>query len=492
MSHANGYVADQEYTSEYHHLYTPAYLDYIALLNGIAPPERPAGAFRFCDLGCGFGMTALTLAASNPSAAIHGIDFMAEHIDVSRKLATDAGLANAQFHCTSFADALDQDFEPFDYIVAHGVYSWVSASVRQEVVAFIQRYLKPGGIAYISYNAMPGCADLLSMQKLVSYYGARGDGPSSERVLQAFGQINALRQLGAKALVGKAGLDERLASIANEDPRYLAHEYLHQAWEPRYFIDVAAELECAEVEFVGSATLVANDPRFLLTQQQQALINACSQVNEREMLKDYLLDSSFRRDLWGRQPARLETGELERRLGRLPFMLTVAADAIDYTVQVGYAQVSIDTPIARNLIKALAGGPKTISQLLSRWDMMSASAAEVRDILFMLTCSQQATPVEQDKVATATRLNDVLRSSGYPCRAIATPYGVGLDMSLPDVILALRPQDSGMAPVEYLRDEYRRIGRFAKQTEADLAMAAQAYQTRRLQVIHAIKPVAHI
>ncbi|MFO1385290.1 MAG: hypothetical protein U1F55_03755 [Chitinivorax sp.] len=66
MSDTNGYVADQEYTSDYHHAYTPAMLTTFALLNGIAPPERPAGQFRFrfCDLGCGFGMTALALAAA--------------------------------------------------------------------------------------------------------------------------------------------------------------------------------------------------------------------------------------------------------------------------------------------------------------------------------------------------------------------------------------------------------------------------------------------
>lgn len=489
MNHINGYVTDQQYTSEYHHVYTPAWLDYVALLNQVAPPPRPAGRFRFCDLGCGFGMTALTLAAANPQAEIHGIDFMAEHIDVAQGLAADAGLSNAHFLRMAFAEAIEQPFEPFDYIVAHGVYSWVSADVREEVVAFIERHLKPGGMVYLSYNAMPGCADILAMQKLVSHLGARGNGAGSERVLQAFGQLDDLRRLGARALTGRQGLEDRLASIAVEDARYLAHEYLHSVWEPRYFVDVAAEMQPAGVDYVGSATLFANQSRFLLTPEQQAAVDRCEDLVEREMFKDYLLDTSFRRDVWMSGPQVLSLEEAERRMAQIPFMLTVAADAVEYTVNVGYAQLEIDSPVCRSLVKALAGGVKTISQLLSRWDMMAASFQDVRDLLFVLACSGQVTPVEQDKVATASHLNEVLRTAGYPCKAMATPFGVGLELELPELVLALRPKDE-LAAEDYLRRELQRIGRPIDGEQ--LVACVEAFGRKRAAVLQAISPVGHI
>lgn len=503
MSDINGYVTDQEYTSDYHHAYTPAMLDYVALLNGVAPPERPAGQFRFCDLGCGFGMTALTLAAANPAADVYGIDFMAEHINVSRALAERAGINNAHFHQLSFAQALDEDFEQFDYIVAHGVYSWVNAGVRAEVTAFIQRYLKPGGLAYVCYNAMPGKANILPVQKFISHFASRTEGPGSERVLQTFGRLQELQQRGARTLQGRPDVDMLLQSLANEDPRYLAHEYLHSAWEPRYSIDVAAEMACAGTEFIGSATLFANDDRFLLTPQQQAYVNSFDNINERELIKDYLLDVPFRRDVFARDPSRLDAAEQERRLGKLMLMLAVAPDAIEYAIKVAFVEASIDTPVARNIVKALASGPKSINQLLSRWDMMSASVQEVREVIFMLLCSQQLTLVEQDKVATASRLNDVLRDAGYVCNALVTPYGVGVEMQLAELMLALAaPQGSAAERAGWLRDESQRLGRvlrdFNKQRLADNAgddayvALVEDFDRRRAPLLAQMLPVGHI
>lgn len=503
MNDIKGYVADQEYTSDYHHAYTPAMLDYVALLNGIAPPDRPAGQFRFCDLGCGFGMTALALAAANPAAQVYGIDFMAEHIDVSSALAERAGISNAHFHQLSFAQALDEDFEPFDYIVAHGIYSWVTAEVRAEVLAFIQRYLKPGGLAYVCYNAMPGKANILPVQKFVSHIASRAEGLGAERVLQAFGHLQLLQQQGARTLQGRPDVDMLLQSLSNEDPRYLAHEYLHSAWEPRYSIDVAAEMAMAGTEFIGSATLFSNDDRFLLTPQQQAYVNSFDNINERELIKDYLLDVPFRRDVFARSPRRLDAAEQERRFGKLMLMLPLAADAVEYTVKVAFVEASVDTPIARNIVKALASGPKTVNQLLSRWDMMSASVQEVRDVVFMLLCSQQLTLVEQDKVATASRLNDVLRDAGYVCNALVTPYGVAVEMQLPELMLALgAPQGDRIERANWLRSESQRLGRPLrdgnKQRLADdagdeaYAALVDDFDRRRAGLLTQLLPIGHI
>ncbi|MFO1385288.1 MAG: hypothetical protein U1F55_03745 [Chitinivorax sp.] len=82
---------------------------------------------------------------------------------------------------------------------------------------------------------------------------------------------------------------------------------------------------------------------------------------------------------------------------------------------------------------------KSFNQLLSRWDMISASPAEVRDTVFLLLCTQQISVVEQDKVATASRLNEVLRDAGYVCNALVTFYGIAVEMQLAELILALGP-----------------------------------------------------
>src|SRR5437773_4671116 len=120
--------------------------------------------FAWCDLGCGQGVTAAILAATHPSGAFHGIDAMPVHIDHARRLAAAAAVANLELHAVDFAAAIDLDLPQFDYIVAHGVYTWIGPETQCAVRRFIDRRLKPGGLVYLSYNAMPGWARDLPFQ----------------------------------------------------------------------------------------------------------------------------------------------------------------------------------------------------------------------------------------------------------------------------------------------------------------------------------------
>ena len=460
MDQTRGYVAEEEYTSDYHHVYTPAFLDYVALLNGVEPPVREPGKFRFCDLGCGFGMTALTLAATNPQAEIHGIDFMPEHVNMSKRVAAEAGLANAHFHALSFAQCLDKDLPMFDYIVAHGVYSWVDANVRTEVVEFIRRFLAPGGIAYISYNAMPGHTQTAPVQRLVSHFGKSGVGESSARVLKAFDFVKQLHGLNAPSLVDKPAVDMLLHSVTREDPRYLAHEYLHSAWEPRFSIDVAAEMARADLTFVGTATLFATDERFTVGPQQKTLLDSLSTRGEREFVKDFLLDVNFRRDVFSRGGKALSSAQREAELRKRAFALCVTPDTVKFNCQVGLAEVDFESQPAHQIINALAQSAKTVGEIVSEWDMMQVPFDIVYDVLLILAISEQITPVERTS-GGVTRFNEVVRANAYCSNALASPLGLGIALSLPEMMLAAGAPSSsdpdGLAT--WLVSEYARVGK---------------------------------
>lgn len=460
-----GYVAEEEYTSDYHHVYTPAFLDYVALLNSVQPPVREPGRFRFCDLGCGFGMTALTLAAANPQAEVHGIDFMPEHVELSNRMAAQAGLANAHFHALSFAQGLEKDLPMFDYIVAHGVYSWVTGDVRAEVVEFIRRFLAPGGIAYISYNTMPGHAQTAPVQKLVSHFGKKGEGDSSERVLKAFDFVQQLHAVNTRALRDKPVVDMLLHSVSREHPRYLAHEYLHSAWEPRYFIDVAAEMAKADLTYVGTATLFAADERFTVGPDHKALLDALPTRVEREFIKDYLLDANFRRDVYSRGARVLTPQERDAELGKRAFALRVNASAVNYICQVGLAEVGIESPAAHAIVNALAAGAKTVAEIMPAPAMAHVPFAIVYDMLLILAISEQITPVERTR-GTATRFNAVVRANNYCSNALASPLGVGIELSLPEMMLATGATGGNLEEqVAWLLGEYARINKPVQDAE---------------------------
>src|SRR5271157_2967015 len=121
----DGYVTDVPYVSGYHQETVPVWIATAATLLGFAVPDisRP---FRYVDLGCGNGLTPLTIAATMPHADVWAVDFNPAHIGAGREIARRAALPNIRFEEASFEDLLQsrsEDFPMFDYVVAHGVLS---------------------------------------------------------------------------------------------------------------------------------------------------------------------------------------------------------------------------------------------------------------------------------------------------------------------------------------------------------------------------------
>jgi SAM-dependent methyltransferase len=174
----------------------------------------------------------------DPSAGrFVGIDLMPEHIDHARRLAAEAGVGNVSFHAGDFADE-PRDQPRFDYIVAHGVYSWVGAAVRAALRRFIDRHLRPGGLAYLSYNAMPGWAIDLPFQRLVFALARDLPGDSAARFSAAAKAVRILVGAGAASLTAGTlapNLDELEARLS---PAYLVHEYMVPNWQPLFVTEV--------------------------------------------------------------------------------------------------------------------------------------------------------------------------------------------------------------------------------------------------------------
>ena len=162
-----GYVTDIPYTYGVYRELAPAVLNFAALVAGFAAPD-PGGALTYCELGCGQGYSSNIVAASNPNVEVYANDFNPAHILGARALAAAAGTRNVHFHDSSFAEfAADETLPEFDIIALHGIYSWINADNRRHIVDFIRKRLKVGGLAYISYNALPGYAGALPLRRLL-------------------------------------------------------------------------------------------------------------------------------------------------------------------------------------------------------------------------------------------------------------------------------------------------------------------------------------
>lgn len=165
--------------------------------------EPPVGAgepFAYCELGCGVGETALTIAAANPRAQVWGFDFNPAHIARGRALAEAGGVGNIRLEEASFeelAGGQSGDLPMFDYIAAHGVWSWVSAENRRHIVAFVAKYLKPGGLFYVTYNALPRWTPSMPMQRLLRLAASLDNDRSDRRVMKALDIARAFTEAGA-------------------------------------------------------------------------------------------------------------------------------------------------------------------------------------------------------------------------------------------------------------------------------------------------------
>src|ERR1700681_1935101 len=193
---SQGYVTDTIYADRFFRELSPTWLNYVAALCG-ASPRNLDRSFTYLDLGCGFGSSTIVNAGAFPGGEFHACDFNPAHIEGGQRHAAALAISNIQFHEASFQDLLLKDLPAFDFIVLHGVYSWVGAEARQAIRRIIRETLKPGGLVYLSYNCLPGWSIEAPLRKLLLELAATGDGGSPQRTQHA---VRSLKQLSSSSL----------------------------------------------------------------------------------------------------------------------------------------------------------------------------------------------------------------------------------------------------------------------------------------------------
>lgn len=159
----------------------PEYLAALATLMGMKPPA--VEQCRVLELGCAGGWNLMPMAASLPHSTFVGIDNSARQIEAAQQDSSALKLANLTFRCMDILE-IGEDFGQFDYIIAHGVYSWTPPEVRDKILSICKRNLSPQGVAYISYNTYPGW-HMLGMVREMLLYHTRGIDDPMQRAAQA-------------------------------------------------------------------------------------------------------------------------------------------------------------------------------------------------------------------------------------------------------------------------------------------------------------------
>ncbi len=134
---SQGYVLDSSYPDTFFQELSPAWLSYVGAMGGVRAKSLDS-AFTYLELGAGLAHSTVVNAGAFPRGEFHACDFNPEHVEAGRALRECAGLSNFEFHEASFEQLLEKDLPPFDFIVLHGVYSWVGADSRAAIRRIIQ------------------------------------------------------------------------------------------------------------------------------------------------------------------------------------------------------------------------------------------------------------------------------------------------------------------------------------------------------------------
>ena len=147
---------------------------------------------RVLELGCASGDNLIPMALGLPNASFLGIDFSRRQIDGGRKNVAALGLPNIDLRHGDIAD-VDASFGTFDYIVCHGIYSWVPERIREKVLAICHENLSPQGVAFVSYNTLPGWRMRGMIRDMMLYHSAHAS-DARGKVQQARALLGFLAQ----------------------------------------------------------------------------------------------------------------------------------------------------------------------------------------------------------------------------------------------------------------------------------------------------------
>ena len=288
----------------------------VASLAGLEPPSLER--CRVLELGCGSGGNLIPMAVGLPEAEFIGVDLSERQIADGRALVEQLGLGNVRIERGDIA-RLDRALGEFDYIVCHGVYSWVPEPVQDRILALCHELLSPAGLAYISYNVLPGWNLRAGLRELLLLHTERGVG--------ARARVGSARDLIARLVESLPELDgtyaQVLAAVCKTmddvtDP-YLFHEYLEAENRPVYFREFVDRASRHGLHYTGEATLAAQEGRSVSRafQLADALDGDSADRIRREQYADLLRGCGFRRSLLCRVEAATAVRSREDAVVRL-------------------------------------------------------------------------------------------------------------------------------------------------------------------------------
>ncbi len=280
----------------------PDRLAALAVFFGMQPV--PVETCRVLELGCGNGSNLISHAYHLPAAKFVGVDLAQNHIDDANRGAAELGLSNTEFRQMDVAEMTVGEFGKFDYIIAHGLFSWVPDFVRDRVLEICREMLSDNGVGYVSYNAFPGAHYRQMVQAMLRFH-TRGTEEPLEKVGKAITFLSFLSENTTDREIYRPILNAELKRHFEHDAADIYHDDLSDSNRAYYFHEFAEMLQKRDLQFLAEAELHAMGTGSLPPDARE-FVESLDNIIDREQYLDFLRGRIFRQTLFCRSEVALE------------------------------------------------------------------------------------------------------------------------------------------------------------------------------------------
>jgi len=231
---------------------SPYKLEACATLLGINPP--PCKNAKVLEIGCSFGGNLIPFAVNNENARVVGIDLSGEQIRRGQEIVKEIGLSNLELIHGDICEFKSD--EKFDYIIAHGVFSWVPDFVKDAILRVVRENLSQNGVAFISYNVYPGWK-IKDVVRDLMLLAAKDQNSTEERLKAAKEALLVYKEVlltrdneKFEKFMPIKSLITWIDDILSKDDFYVVHEFLEDINDPFYFKDFCEKIDKFDLAYL--------------------------------------------------------------------------------------------------------------------------------------------------------------------------------------------------------------------------------------------------
>jgi methyltransferase-like protein/2-polyprenyl-3-methyl-5-hydroxy-6-metoxy-1,4-benzoquinol methylase len=271
----------------------------VGTLLGLSPP--PVERCRVLELGCAAGSNLIPIAEDLPESTFLGIDLSQRQIHEGQQTIAELSLTNIELRHQSILD-FELGSQTFDYILCHGVFSWVPPEVQDRILAICRRCLGPNGLAFVSYNTLPGWHMRGMIRDMMLYHGRRFSQPA-QQVAGARGLLDFLvSSIPMQENPYGQFLRSELELLRNQPDAYLYHDHLEENNSPLYFHQFVERAAAHGLRYLADVDLYTMVSHNLPEQVAQPLHRVSADLLQLEQYLDFLRNRTFRQTLLCQAP----------------------------------------------------------------------------------------------------------------------------------------------------------------------------------------------